>query len=468
LPTVGWVIDYPLELDGDGMRALGQLATEFAANYLDRLPTEPVWGSGNPNALIADLLAAPPQRPRKPEELLTLLDESAAFGLNPASGGYLAYFPAGGLPSAAVAEQLAMILNRYTGFAALAPGLVALEQSVIRWLCGMFGLPPGSGGLIMSGGSLATLPAVVAARESIPRADRANAVLYVGEHAHYCVAKAAHLAGFGAGQVRIIPSTSDLRMDVRQAATMIAADRAAGLRPLMLAAAAGATSTGLVDPLDELGALAGREGLWFHVDGAYGAAFQLTERGANRLAGIELADSMVLDPHKTLFMPYGTGVLLVRDEHRLHSAHAAGGDYLQDIGTVEALPDYATLGPELTREWRGLRLWLPLHLHGVAAFRAALDEKLDLANWAYAALAATPGIELAWVPDLTVVGFRFPGDDATNRALLDRINATGRVFLSSTRIHGRFTLRMCPLSLRTHAERVEEALQIITAMVPTI
>jgi aromatic-L-amino-acid decarboxylase len=456
------VINYPLELDGDGMRALGQVATEFAATYLDRLPGEPASHFVNADRMVAELLAAPPKQPQKLEELLAVLDQAAAVGLNPASGGYLAYFPAGGLPSAAVAEQLAMILNRYTGFAALAPGLVAMEQSVIRWLCDEFGLPREAGGLIMSGGSLATLPAVVAARETLPPSDRAGAVIYVGEHTHYCIAKAAHLAGFTRDQIRVVASTSDLRMDAGHAASLIAADRADGRTPLMLVATAGATSTGLIDPLDELGRLAQREALWLHVDGAYGAAFQLTERGATLLAGIERADSIVLDPHKTLFMPYGTGILLVRDEHRLRAAHAAGGDYLQDIGTAAELPDYAVLGPELTREWRGLRLWLPLHLHGVAAFRDALDEKLNLTQLAYRSLSAEPQIELPWAPDLTVIGFRLrDGDDAANQRFLERINSTGRIFLSSTRIDGRFTLRLCPLSLRTHSDLVTEALQLI-------
>jgi aromatic-L-amino-acid decarboxylase len=169
-------------------------------------------------------------------------------------------------------------------------------------------------------------------------------------------------------------------MDVEAAQAMIEQDRANGLRPFLIIGTAGATSTGIVDPLDEIGTLAHQESLWFHVDGACGGAFQPTERGRTILHGIDKADSIACDPHKSLFLPYGTGVLLVRDETKLRAAHVAGGDYLQDLGHGTGLPDYADLGPELTREYRGLRVWLPLHLHGVAAFRDAIDEKHDLAD----------------------------------------------------------------------------------------
>jgi aromatic-L-amino-acid/L-tryptophan decarboxylase len=456
---------YPLELDRDGVRSLGHRALEFVADYLDQLPSESAWHPADPSRPVAELLGAPPEKPGNLDELLDRVVMATSLGLNPASAGYLAYFPTGGITSSAVAELIAQTVNRYTAFASLAPGLVAMEQSVIRWLCGQFGLPTGSGGLIMSGGSMATLPVVVAARDGLTADEVGRGVIYVGEHVHHSVAKAAHIAGLRDDQLRTVPSTADLRMDVAEAARLIAADRAAGLRPFMVVASAGATNTGLVDALGELGRLAVREDLWFHVDGAYGAPFQLTDRGRERLAGIELADSIVLDPHKSMFLPYGTGMLLVRDEHTLRTAHQGDGAYLQDISGIDQLPDYAALGPELTREYRGLRMWLPLHLHGVAAFRDALDEKIDLARQLHRELAAEPALEVPWTPDLTVVGFRLRGDGpdnaAANRRLLERINQSGRIFISSTRINGKYLLRMCPQSLRTHTDHVSAAVGII-------
>jgi len=200
-------------------------------------------------------------------------------------------------------------------------------------------------------------------------------------------------------------------MDVAALRALVEGDRRAGRAPFCVVANAGTTNTGAIDPLGAVAELCAREGLWLHVDGAYGAAFQLTERGRARLRGIEHADSITLDPHKGLFLPFGTGCLLVRDPATLRAAHS-GDDahYLQDIDAAD-LPDFADLGPELTRPFRGLPLWLPLHLHGVAAFRAALDEKLDLAEWTYAALSAEPALHLYGAPELTTVAFRCADDE---------------------------------------------------------
>jgi len=275
------------------------------------------------------------------------------------------------------------------------------------------------------------------------------------------VAKAARIAGFTSAQVRVVPVDEDLRMDLAAAEALIADDRERGLKPFFLVGTAGSTSTGTVDRLDALGVLAAREDLWFHVDGAYGGSFQLTDRGRTILHGVHRADSITLDPHKSLFLPYGTGLLLVRDEARLRAAHAADGHYLQDLDREHDLPDYGDLGPELTREYRGLRLWLPLHLHGVAAFRAELDEKLDLAALVHRELSADRNLEVPLVPDLTVTVFRSPFGDATTERLLERINGTRRIFLSSTRLDGKHTLRLCVLSHRTHRAHVEEALDIV-------
>jgi aromatic-L-amino-acid decarboxylase len=245
---------------------------------------------------------------------------------------------------------------------------------------------------------------------------------------------------------------------------MVKEDRDAGRRPFLVVPSAGTTNTGAVDPLAETAAVAEEEGLWTHVDAAYGGFFQLTERGRDRFRGIERADSITLDPHKAMFLPYGTGALLVRDGTLLRDAHAAEGDYLQDLGSEEEIPNFTEYSPELSRPFRGLSMWLPLQLHGVDAFRAALDEKLDLARFVHRELRAMPELEVPWEPELSVVAFRLAGgDDRRNAALLDRINGSRRVFLSSTRIGGRHWIRVCIVSHRTHRDRVEEAVDIIGA-----
>jgi aromatic-L-amino-acid decarboxylase len=455
---------YPLEPGQEQMRAMGQAATDFVAGFVGHLPSAPAEGAPPDASLREALLAAPGEDPADFGALLKTFGAAAARAVETAGPGYLAYVPGGGLFASALAEFLARSVNRYTGLAAMAPELAAMEHGVLQWLCRQFRLPPGAGGLITTGGSMATLSAIVAARHQKLGEHFADGTLYVTAHTHHCVTKAARIAGFPAARVRVVPVSAGLRMDPGAAARMIAADRAAGLRPFFLAANAGSTDTGTVDPLRELGQVAAREGLWFHADGAYGGFFQLTERGRAALAGIETADSIVLDPHKGMFLPYGTGVLLVRDVAALAAAHSGGGSYLQDLTADEGLPDFSALGPELTRDFRGLRLWLPLRLHGVAAFRDALDEKLTLARDAYRDLAADTRLELPWRPDLSTVAFRpREGGDAAGLRLLGQINADGRIFISSTRIQDRLTLRLCILSHRTHREHAEQAVSIIHA-----
>jgi aromatic-L-amino-acid decarboxylase len=457
---------YPLEPDRDAMLRLGQAATDFVADFVtgfDGAPAQNVSGRPDP-ALRAAVTRPPGEGPSDPAQLIETFGAAAAQVVETAGPGYLAYIPGGGVFASALAEFMARAANRYTALAAFAPELVAMESGVLDWLGYQFGMPAGNGGLVTTGGSMATLSAVVAARHDRLGEAFTDGTIYLTVHAHHCVAKAARIAGFPAARIRVVPTTADLRMDVDAAARMIAADRATGLRPFLLVANAGSTDTGTVDRLPALGRLAAREDLWFHVDAAYGGFFQLTKRGRETLTGVESADSIVLDPHKGLFLPYGTGVLLVRDAAPLRTAHSGEAHYLQDIKADQALPDFSSLGPELTREFRGLRIWLPLHLHGVAAFRDTLDEKLDLAAHAHADLAADQALDLPWEPDLSTVVFRLRrgGEDASLR-LLERINAARTVFLSSTRINGRVMLRLSILSHRTHREHIDRALDLIHA-----
>ncbi|MFS8103055.1 aminotransferase class V-fold PLP-dependent enzyme [Lentzea alba] len=425
--------------------------TAFVENFIDGLETAPASSPGTA------LLPPPPaETPGELADLLAQFADAAAQAVETAGPRYLAYFPAGGLYSSVLAEFAAQATNRYTGVASTAPALVAMEHSVIRWLCTEFGLPRGAGGIFTTGASLATLSAVHTARQDRLKTHDPNGTIYVSPHTHHCVSKAAHITGFPPERIRVVPTDEHLRMDVVQAQAMIAEDRANGLKPFLVIGTAGATSTGIVDPLDAIATLASSEDLWFHVDGAYGGAFQLTERGRAILQGINRADSIAWDPHKSLFLPYGTGVLLVRDEAKLRAAHVADGDYLQDLDHGTGVPDYSDLGPELTREFRGLRIWLPLHLHGVKAFRQAIDEKHDLADHLRAELTKMEHIEVL-PSDLTVVVFR----SADSEQLLKDINNSGKFFLSSTRLGGRFTLRICVLSHRTHREHVDEVIELI-------
>jgi aromatic-L-amino-acid/L-tryptophan decarboxylase len=458
---------HPLEPGRDEMLAMGRAVLDELAGFVEDLPGAPSVDVDGLTELVSQLLMPPGEEPGEFGVLLERLQLAMSKAVETAGPSYLAYIPGGGLFTSALGEFITRVYNRYTGVSALGPGAVAMEQGIMRWLCREFGLPGGALGVVSTGGSMATLSALVAARERMLGEDFFDGTLYVTAHTHLCVAKAARLAGFPAARLRVVPTSADLRMDADAAARMIAQDRSDGLRPALLAATAGTTDSGTIDDLEGLADLCRAEGLWFHVDGAYGGFFRLTARGRQRLAGIDRADSIVLDPHKGLFLPFGTGVLLVRDHSTLRAAFGSDASYLQDLQVTETLPDYNSLTPELTREARGPRLWLPLHLHGVAAFREALDEKLDLATEAHRALSSDPRIETDHPPDLTVVTFRLrDGDEDAHRRWLERIHASRRVHLSSTRIGGRYTLRLCVLSHRTHHDRVKEAVNLIRTSIP--
>jgi aromatic-L-amino-acid decarboxylase len=340
--------------------------------------------------------------------------------------------------------------------------MVQLEENVTSWLCSLFDMPDTAQGILTSGGSMANLSGVVTARHAKLGEDFLDGTYYVTAQTHASVTKAAMIAGLPRRALRLVPTDRELRMDPDALRGLVRDDRAAGRKPFLVAPAAGTTNTGAVDPLDEIAEVAADEDLWMHVDAAYGGFFQLTDRGSTLFRGIERADSVTLDPHKGLFLPYGTGGLVVRDREALRAAHFETAAYLQDLPPSGDLPNYSELSPELSRDMRGLRVWFPLVLHGVDRFRAALDEKLDLAQELDATLRADPLLEVPYATQLTVTPFRLrDGGDDANRELLARINGTKRVFLSSTILDDRFTLRVCIVSHRSHRDRLRECADII-------
>lgn len=454
---------FDFDLDRAQRDAIGRAALRYVDDFLDVRGTAAASDVDGALELAARLVGeAPPEDGRPFDDVLATFDAAATKALDPTNPGYLAFIPGGGLYTSAVADFLACVTNRFVNLAATSPALVALEASVIRWLCATFGLPSNAQGILTSGGSMANFSALVAARESRLPEDFLGGTLYVSDQAHQSVVKAARLAGFPAAAVRVLPTGADLTLDPDAVRVAVAADRAAGRTPFCVVASAGTTNTGAVDPLPALADVARDEGLWLHVDAAYGGFFRLTARGRERLAGIERADSITLDPHKGMFLPYGTGCLLVRDGDALRRAHQVEAHYLQDVAGGEVVPSFADYSPELTRDFRGLRVWLPLQLHGVAAFRATLDEKLDLAEVVHRELAGDERLEVPWEPALSIVAFRLhDGDDDANRRFLVRINASRRVYLSSTVIDDRVTLRVCVLCHRTHRDRIDEAISII-------
>ncbi len=464
------------------LRVLGR----FLQDHIDALPHAPANGAtGEAARAILRATRTPVSEEPLPgglEEAVAILERAAEASYNTPGPGYLAYIPGGGLYAAALADLAANVLNRYTGIAAPAPALVALEAETLHWLAREFGYDERSSGIFTTGGSLANWTAIVAARHSAfgDSGDFSKATAYTSSEAHHSIVKALRLAGIPPQNLRSIGVDARYRLDPDDLARRVREDRAAGLRPFLVVAAAGTTNTGALDPLEAVASIGAEERLWVHVDGAYGGAFVLCDEGRKKLAGIERVDSITFDPHKGMFLPYGTGCLLARDGTTLRAAHAESAAYLQDIARDPDLPESpADLGPELSRDFRGLRVWLPLMLHGAQAFREALAEKLELAREFHRGLlrlreAGLP-LEVVDEPQLSVVPFRLErrrgearGDwNARNAALNESINARGRVFLSSTLLPGEdgdvFTLRVCVLSFRTHAPRIVQALEDLAA-----
>ncbi len=456
-----------LDPDPQARAGMTRHAVSFSDDFLASLPGRGTYrrGSHKPDPGAFGLQDGPASM----GEALAIFEQDVlGSGINPASGSAFGYIPGGGIYPSALADYLADVTNQYSGVSFASPGGAQLERSLLRWMATeLVGLPETAGGDLTSGGSIANLSAIVTAREAcgIRARDVERSVVYLTAQTHHCVDKALRVAGLGECVVRRVSMDAGWRMSPRALIEQVSLDLADGLRPWMVVASAGTTDVGAVDPLDAIADIAAEHGLWNHVDAAYGGFFLLTEHGRQRLAGIERADTVVLDPHKGLFLPFGTGTVLARDERQLAAAHRHTANYMQDAHADDGAFSPADLGPELSRPFRGLRLWLPLKLFGLEPFRAALEEKLLLARYFRQQLLQMPGFEVGPEPDLSVVTYRFipeHGDaDECNQRLLQAVHADGHSFISSTRIDDQFVLRLACLHMRSHLQQVDELLALL-------
>jgi aromatic-L-amino-acid/L-tryptophan decarboxylase len=459
----------PLEPSPARRRALTKAALASAEAFLTSLKTRKAYEETADKGI--GLISHPIREEGMPiGAILEILEHDVIRpGGQPGHAGHLAYIPGGGLYHAALGDYLGAVSDKYVGIFFTGPGPVRMENMVVRWAADLVGLPSTAGGHLASGGSIANLTAIVTARDAhgLAGADPRRTVVYLTSQAHHSIEKALRIAGMGAVVLRYVPIDQRFRMRPEDLALMLAADREAGLRPWLVVAAAGATDTGAVDPLDRLATVVQREGCWFHVDAAYGGFFLLTEHGRDLLRGIERADSVVLDPHKSLFLPWGSGMVLARDRGALLRSFSYSGSYMQDAMREPGETSPADVSPELSKPFRALRMWLPLMLLGTRPFAAALEEKLLLARYFHQEIQAL-GFEVGPPPDLSVVTFRWAPAGMSlerandfNRRLVDAVRTDGRVFLSSTMLDGRFTLRMAALAFRTHRETIDLALRVL-------
>jgi len=418
-----------------------------------------------------------------PEILRRVIERGTRCSTNDNSPGYMAYIPSGGLFHAAVADLVAAAVNRYVTIDQAAPVFAAIEHECIKWMCTeVIGWSAGgpSGGVLTSGGALANMFGLHAARTSKIRiADLPKATVYVSEQAHYCVEMGARFIGVQPSHVRKVPSNpSDHSVNLDILKSVLEVDVEKGLIPIAVCAMVGTTNSGAVDDLEGIAKLCNEKDVWMHVDGAYGGFFALTGEGRALLKGMEKANSIVLDPHKSLFLPYGLGALLVRDKFSLQKGNRSDGACMQPPpadGSTDS-EDIMNLSPELTRNFRGLRMWLPLQMLGAEAFRAQLGEKLALARHAASAIGdgSVPNLRITAQPQLSIFTFKLDDGvkkgadlDALNAEFLNNVHRRGNALLSPFRsvngVPGELCIRMAILSHRTDLATVDTAIADIRA-----
>ena len=450
------------------MLQIGQYADEFIDSMESKNAFNDVYDRDNPFDDISFDKAV-----KLESELAFLNQEVDSVGLNPASGGHVGYIPGGGIFPTAIGDYLAAITNRYAGIYFGGPGAVRLENKLISWMCEIMGFPKTAHGNLCSGGSIANLIAITTARDKKGITSRKvdTSVVYVTSQTHHCVQKALKIAGLAEVKLRYIDMDDQYRMRTDLLENQISRDIEENLLPFLIVASAGTTDAGSIDPLDKISVIAKKHGCWFHIDAAYGGFFILVDELKDKFKGIEKADSLAIDPHKGLFLSYGLGAVLIKDVKAMYNSHFYKASYMQDAQEKYDDLSPADLSPELTKHFRGLRLWMPLRLLGIQPFKAALEEKYLLTQYFYEKIQSL-GFEVGPKPDLSVALYRYhhEGIDSNdfNSMLIQEIHKDGRVFLSSTSLKGEVWIRAAILSFRTHKSTMDQCLDMIADCVQRV
>jgi len=475
----------PLTMDAAAFRAHGHALVDQIAGLLDAVPQGPVTRDEAPSA-VRQALGLDGPLPEQGTAAGPLLADIAAglfahslFNAHPRFYGYITASPA---PIGILGDFLASALNANVGARVLSPAATELEAQTIRWIAELIGYPGSCGGLMVSGGNMANLVCFWAARAARAGwdvrqqgllADGARPLrVYASAETHTWIQKAADLSGLGTAAIRWIPALADQRMDVAALERAIAADVAAGDRPLLVVGTAGSVSTGAVDPLPAIAAVCRAHGAWFHVDGAYGGFAAASAEAPADLAGLAEADSIAVDPHKWLYAPLEAGCALVRDAEHLRAAFAYHPPYYH---FEERVTNYVDFGPQNSRGFRALKVWLALRQVGAAGYRAMITDDIRLARRLADVVAAQPELEPT-SQALSITTFRFvPADlrpraveppvasylDDLNKELLDRLQRGGELFVSNAVLAGRYVLRACLVNFHTDDADIDAIPEIV-------
>jgi aromatic-L-amino-acid decarboxylase len=448
----------PLDLPPEEMRRLGYRVIDRIVEHWETLDSQPPVAVGDAEALRAALGGAAPDAPGDPDAALDrLFDEVLPWTARTIHPRFFARI---GSPSnfvSTLADAIGSGFNLLGTSWVAASGPSTVELTVLDWLRSWCGMPSGTEGLLVSGGSVASLTALVAAREA---RGGVGGVVYLSDQAHASIVR--DLKVMGEGEVRLLPSDTSFRLPVAALAAAVSADRAAGRTPFAVVANAGTTNTGAVDPLDELADLCAAEGLWFHVDGAYGASAALCAPGRDALAGMGRADSLTIDPHKWLFQPYEAGAVLLREPGLLERTYTMSGEYLRDTFVDEV--NFRDRGIQLTRGVRALKLWLSVQVFGLDAFRSAVAHGIALAEHAEAVLRARPGWEIVTPAQLGIVCFTWSGGNESEISAATVLD--GYAAPSTTVLRGRTVLRLCTINPRTTFEEIEATIERMERFTP--
>ena len=443
--------DPPLSMSREQMRSFGYEVIDLLVDHFEKLSDQPVGAKLDAKDAACFLQEeGPPEHGCNPSKLLAHLKrEVFPNNLHVDHPRFFAFVPSPGNFVSTMADALASGFNVFVGTWLGGSAAASMELLVIEWLRRFCGLPESAGGLLTSGGSVANLIGLVAARQSISQTEISRATVYYSDQTHSSVERALLVIGYSPQQCRKIESGANARLPLGALRSAVEADRATGMRPLCVIANAGTTSTGAVDPLDQLADFCQAENLWLHADGAYGAAAVICKRGREKLGGLDRVDSLSLDPHKWLFQPFECGCVLVRDRALLRSAFRVTADYLREVHRDTAEVNFGDQGIQLTRSFRALKLWLSIKTFGMAAFSEAVTRGFELAELAERELRTKFGWEILSPAQMGIVCFRFGAEDAVQARIVDAMLRGGYAFLTSTKVKGAICLRLCTINPRT-------------------